>query len=452
LIHPIRLKQEGLFANKMIVNLLIPILIEQIMIVAIGIADIVMVAHVGETAVAGVSLVATVDALVKTLIFGLAIGGSIVVSQYIGKDELHNANKAIKMTLYSILFLALLVSVTLFLFQEQFLTLISGNVEVEVMKNTRTYFSLLLFSYPFFAAYYVVSASFRAMSASKIPMVCSLIMMLMNLILKVILIYKFNFGVFGAGISTLISAMFIGVVMIVLICKPSNIVHIEKISEIKLDFSMIKRILGIGIPNSIENGIFYIGILILQRLIASFGTTAIAANAIGYSLAPISHIICASYGLVVVTVVGQCMGAGKTDQAVMYTKHILKLTYIMALLINIICIFSNGFLVGCFNLSQETSRLASNVFYLYCIGVTFFYPTSFVLPNALRASGDTKFAMTASISTMFGVRIGLAFVFGKYMNMGLFGVWVAMQMDWFVRSVIFVFRFRQGKWKEIKVV
>ena len=452
MIHPIRLKQEGLFSNKDIVNLLIPILIEQIMIVAIGIADTVMVAYVGETAVAGISLISTVDTLVKVQISAMAVGCSIVISQYIGKKELANGNKAMKMAYYSIPFLALVVCVLLFVFQKPFLTLIVGNVEPAVMKSSQTYFSYSLFSYPFFAVYYVVSASFRAMGNSKVSMVCSLAMMAINLILKAVLIFKFNMGVAGAGISTLISVIFISVLMTKMACKPSNLVYIEKIRKIKLDFSMIKRILGIGIPNSIENGMFQMGILLLQRLTASFGTVAIAANAIVKSLSPLSYVIAQCYGLVIVTVIGQCMGAHKIDQAVMYTKHILKLNYIFAVLINLACIAANGFLIACFNLSPEANKLASSIFYMYCIGAIFFYPSSFVLPNALRASGDTKFTMTASVSTMFGARIVLAYVFGKYMDMGLFGVWLAMQMDWVVRSIIFIFRFKQGKWKKIKVV
>jgi len=446
------LKQEGLFTNRMISNLLFPILIEQIMIVAIGIADIMMIAHVSETAVAGISFITTFDNLIKKLISALAIGGSIVISQYIGKNELKSANKAMKMAFYSIFSFASFACLILFIFQKPFLTLLTGNIEADVMRNAKTYFSLSLFSYPFFAAYYVASASFRAMCKSKISMISLLIMMAMNLILKAILIYVFKLGVFGAGVSTLFSVVFVGTVMTVMMCMPLNPVHIEKFFYIKFDFTMIKRIFKIGIPNSIENGMFQFGLLILQRLTASFGTASIAANAIVKSVSPISFTVAGSYALAIVTIVGQCMGAGKTDQAVIYTKHILKTNYIIALFINLGCIVYNHQLIGMFNLSQEASSLASSVFYVYCIGAIFFYPTSFVLPNALRASGDTKFTMTASMATMFGARIGMAFVLGKYMNMGLFGVWLAMQLDWAIRSVLFIFRFKKGKWKEIKVI
>lgn len=441
-----------MFTDKMIFGLLIPILIEQTMIVAIGIADTVMVAHVGESAVVGISFIATFDNLIKKFMSALAIGGSIIISQYIGKKDLENGNNAIKNAFYSTLFLTLLVSLLLFVFKKPFLTLLTGDVEADVMRSAQIYFSFTLLSYPFFAIYYIASAALRAMCKSRIAMICTLAMMTVNLVLKAMLIYVFDLGVLGAGVSTLFSIVFIGILMTVMICRPSNPVHIKKIFRIKLDFEMTKRILGLGIPNSIENGMFQLGLLILQRLTASFGTTALAAHAIVKSLTPISFTVPQSYALAIVTIVGQCMGARKSDQAVMYTKHILKINYVIALFINLACIVFNYHLISIFNLSREAGVIASSIFYVYCIGAIFFYPTSFVLPNALRAAGDIKYTMTASMATMFGARIGMAFVLGRYMNMGLFGVWLAMQLDWVIRSVIFVIRFMRGKWKEIKVV
>jgi len=446
------LKQEGMFTDKMIINLLIPILIEQIMVVAINIADTLMVSYSGENAVAGISLVATFDSLIKVMMSSLAIGGSIIISQYIGKGENYNANKAMKTSFYCVLFLAVVMSLILLVFRNQFLSLLVGQVEKGVWESAQTYLSLTLFSYPFFAAYYVASAAFRASGNSRTPMLCSLVMMTVNLILKAVFIYIFKMGVWGAGISTLISVALIGIIMTVISCKPYNTVHIEKISKIKFEMAMITRVLGVGIPNIIENGMFQLGILLLQRLTASFGTASIAANAIVKNLAPLSYMSGFCYGYVIITIVGQCMGAGQTEQAVLYTKHILKLSYIIALAVNLACIAFNKNLVGAFNLSTEANQIASSIFYIYCIGGILYYPTSFVLPNALRAAGDNKFTMTVSVLTMFGARIGLAFVFGLYMNMGLFGIWLAMQLDWVIRSVIFTGRFVRGKWKTIRVI
>ena len=452
LLNHFSIPQEGIFTNKMLMSLFIPVLIEQIMTVAIGIADTVMVSHVGETAVAGISFITTFNTSIKVLMSGLSAGGSIILSQYIGKGDYRSGKKALKMSFYSIISLALLASIILYIYKELILSMIVGAVELEVMENARIYFTMSTYSFPFFAIYYIASASYRAMGSTRITMIFSSIMMLLNLTIKAILIYVINLGVLGVGISTLVSTAFVSIIMLIMICNKKNMIYIEKIFAPNLDFKMIKRIYALGIPTSIENGIFQIGILLTQRIVAVFGTIAIAADAIAKSLIPASNIICACFSIVIVTVVGQCMGAGKIDQAVIYTKHLLKISYIISLFINIICILLNKFFVGIFDLSYEVSVLASNIFYIFCIGTIFLYPVSFVLPNALRATGDTKFTMVVSILSMFIARIGLALMSGKHLSMGLYGVWIAMQIDWIVRSTIFSFRYKQGKWKNFKVV
>lgn len=452
LANPFRLKQEGIFTDKMIASLLIPILIEEIMIAVITIADTAMVASVGETAVAGISLVATVNNLIKQMLVALATGCGVVIAQYIGKKDLTEAGNAMKTGLYSILFLSFSVSLVSFIFKRSFLSAMFGHVEEDVFKNALLYFSLSLVSYPFLAIYHVGAASFRAMGNSRIPMFCSFMMMGMDLLIKAILIYGFKIGVAGAGISTITATAFVSGIMLLFMTSYKNTVRIKDIIKINVDFPMIKRILGIGIPNSIEKGFFQFGLLILQRLTASFGTAALAANAIAKSLTPISYTLGATFSLGIINIVGQCMGAKKTEQAVMYTKHMLKINYILGFIVNACCIiFAPAILKG-YNLSEEAYKLSYIVFSMYCTGSMIIYPLSTVLPFALRGAGDTKFTMMVSTISMFGARIGLAYVFARGMGMGLIGVWLSMVTEWIAKGIVFLLRFNGGKWKEIKVV
>lgn len=317
LVYPFRLKQEGIFTDKMIVSLLIPILIEEIMIAVITIADTAMVASIGETAMAGISLIATVNNLIKQMLVALATGCGVVVAQYIGKKDLDEASNAMKTGLFSILFLSLVVSLAAFLFKKPFLKSMFGNVEEEVFNSALIHLSLSLVSYPFLAVYNVGAASFRAMGNSRIPMFCSFLMMGTDLLLKAILIYRYRIGVAGAGISTIAATVFVSVVMVLLISSKKNTVRIKDVFKVNVNFPMAGRILGIGVPNSIEKGFFQFGLLILQRLTASFGTAALAANAIAKSLTPISYTLGSTFSLGIINIVGQCMGARKPDQAVM---------------------------------------------------------------------------------------------------------------------------------------
>jgi putative MATE family efflux protein len=450
--NPLKLQSPSIFTKKMIMSLFIPVLIEEIMIAFITIADTAMVSYAGEAAVAGISLVATVNTVIKQIINALAMGAGVIVSQYIGKKDEKNTEHAMKMGLYSSFFMMLIISLLWLVLNKPFISLMFGNVEEAVFNSAVTYMSLSLISYPFLAIYYSGAVFFRAKGNGKLPMLSSLIMMGVNLIIKAILIYGFNMGVMGAGISTVVSATVISIFILYMMIHRDSIIHIKQILKIRFDFAMIKRILGIGVPAGIEKSLFQFGILLLHRVTATFGTAALAANAIAKSITPLSYIIGQSFALVIINIVGRCMGAGKPDEATMYTKYILKLNYVLGFVINVICIALAVPIISLYNLSPEASKLSAQIFITYCAGSIIAYPISTVLPLALRGAGDAKFCMITSGITMFTIRIAMAYVLGLYMNLGVFGVWLSMILEWFVKGMIFYVRFVKGKWKKIKVI
>lgn len=450
--NPLKLLNSGIFTEKMIMSLFIPVLIEEIMIAFITIADTAMVSYAGEAAVAGISLVATVNTLIKQVINALAVGAGVVVAQYIGKKDDNNTEHAMKMGLYSSFFIMLIISLLWMVLNKPFISLMFGSVEEAVFNSAVTYMSLSLISYPFLAIYYSGAAFLRAKGNGKLPMLSSLIMMGANLLIKAILIYGFNMGVMGAGISTVASAIIISVFIIYMMMNKESIIYIKQIFKIRFDFIMIKRILGIGIPTGVEKSLFQFGILLLHRVTATFGTAALAANAIAKSITPLSSILGQSFALVIINIVGRCMGAEKPDEATMYTKYVLKLNYIMGFILNGICIAFAVPIISLYGLSPEASKLTTQIFITYCAGSIIVYPLATVLPLALRGAGDAKFCMITSTITMFTARIAMAYVLGIYMDLGVFGVWLSMVFEWFVKGIIFSIRFIKGKWKEIKVI
>jgi len=291
------------------------------------------------------------------------------------------------------------------------------------------------------------------MGNTKTPMICSLAMMVINLGLKALFIFVFDMGVLGAGLSTLISSVFIGIAMVALLTHKDSKIHIEKLFYPDLKADLIKTITNVGLPNGIESGMFQFGILLIQRLNSSLGTSALAANAVAKAFAPIAYVNCQCFGFVLVTIVGQCVGAGKIDQVKMYTKHIMKLNYTLSGIITIICIALSGVFVSFYkNLSPETIDMALSVMRLYYAMVALFYPLAFVLPYTLRGAGDTKYPMIVSFASMFGIRIGLAYLFVLVFNLGLFGIWLAMVLEWVIKGGIFLSRYFNGKWQNIKVI
>ena len=240
--------------------------------------------------------------------------------------------------------------------------------------------------------------------------------------------------------------------MLVLLQNPHNLIHIEHIWKPELRPRMIRNILQIGIPNGLENGMFQIGKILVQSLIASFGTAAIAANAVASSVASLAQIPGGAIGLGMITVVGQCVGARDYRQARSYTLKLTGVSYASLIAMNLISLVLLDPLIGMYNLSPEGMELARLIL-LWQIGVSsVLWPASFTLPNGLRAANDVKFTMLVSIFSMWVFRIGFSYLLAQWLQMGLLGVWLAMYVDWAVRIVFFLFRFFRGRWMNKQII
>ena len=443
---------ERMFSRRDLWRLILPLVIEQLLAVTIGMADTVMVASVGEAAVSGISLVDSVNILLINIFSALATGGAIIAAQYIGREDRENACAAAKQLLLASTAVSLVIMAGCMFFQRPLLTLIFGQIEPLVMDNANTYFFLSALSYPFLAVYNSGAALVRSMNNSKISMVTSVGMNLINIAGNALTIYGFHMGVTGAGLSSLISRAAGAAAMLVLLQNPHNLIHIEHIWKPELRPRMIRNILQIGIPNGLENGMFQIGKILVQSLIASFGTAAIAANAVASSVASLAQIPGGAIGLGMITVVGQCVGARDYRQARSYTLKLTGVSYASLIAMNLISLVLLDPLIGMYNLSPEGMGLARLIL-LWQIGVSsVLWPASFTLPNGLRAANDVKFTMLVSIFSMWVFRIGFSYLLAQWLQMGLLGVWLAMYVDWAVRIVFFLFRFFRGRWMNKQII
>lgn len=441
-----------MFTKKDLFKLIIPLIVEQLLAVTIGMADTVMVASVGEAAVSGISLVDTINLLLINVFSALATGGAIVSAQYLGRDDTKNASIAAKQLIMVTAILSLILMVIGLAGNVLILNIIFGNTEYAVMENAKTYFFLSALSYPFIAVYNACAALFRSMRNSKISMLTSLLMNIVNIGGNAILIFHFDMGVAGAGTASLLSRMLGAIIMLALLKNKNNKIYISKL--FKLDFKpvMIKNILSIGIPNGLENGMFQIGKILVQGLIASFGTVAIAANAVANGIASMSQIPGQAIGLSLITIVGQCVGAKNFDDAKKYMIKLTKITYASMGVLNIIILLAVSPLVGFYQLSPETTKLTIELLVYHSICCLILWPAAFTLPCGLRAANDVKYTMTISIISMWIFRIGLSYVIARGFGLGVLGVWVAMTIDWAFRSVCFVTRFVRGKWKNNSLI
>ena len=442
-----------LFTRQTLVALLLPLIAEQALSVTIGLADTLMVSSVGEAAVSGVSLVDSFNTLMIQVMSALATGGAVVTSQYIGHREPKNAKAAAAQILFVLASFSLVVAAVVVVGRHAILRGIFGSIDADVMRYAETYFLLSALSYPFIGLYNAGAALFRAQGNSKISMLSSLVMNVVNIGGNAVLIFGFGMGVMGAALASLISRAVACFAVLSLLQKPTCPLRVEGLQALKPDGGLIRRILRVGIPAGIENGMFQIGNLSVSSLTSTLGTAAIAANAVANTTTTFLNIPANAVGMAALTVVGQCLGAGEKEQAVYYSRCLLLTAYCGAWIMNISAfLFANKFAISLFHLSPEAQAMALEVMIWFNIVSLFFWPSSFTLPNILRAAGDARFTMSVSIFSMWAFRVGFCYLMVLAFHGGLLSIWTGMFLDWVFRSLCFFVRFVRGRWMEQNVI
>ena len=441
------------FSNKYLIMFFLPIFFEQLMLAGLSFADTLMVsAKLGTTALAGVSLVNRIDTFAKQFFLALAQGGSVVLAQYIGAENEKNAKKSMKTNIQIVVGIALLFMVFMIFGKSLCINLFFGDAEKDVIDVSVKYLSVTAMSYPFAALYYACSSLLRVMGKTKITFLSSAAMMSINLAFKYLFIFCLETDVRGAALSTLIAMGIVGFVLLMMLTSKKNPVKLENMLNPEFDLGMSLRVLKVSVPNGIEQGMFQLGALILAGLVSGLGEDAINADQIARNISPVLYGISAGFNVLVMTVVGQCIGAGDIPEAIRYKKHIVKMNHVSVFISA--CIFIPLFkpLIKVFGVSAQTEIWAFQILLIYTLFTIFFYPGSYATAFALRGAGDTKFVMIASASSMFLFRIGVAYIAVYVFNAGVLGIWIAMVLDWVVRSIIFETRFRHGKWKNNHVI
>lgn len=448
-------KQERshyLFSNRELANLIGPLVIEQLLAVFVGMADSIMVANVGEAAVSGVSLVDNIMILIINIFAALATGGAVVAGQYIGRKDEKSACKAATQLVWFVSLSAVAIMILVYFGKDIILNQVFGHITAEVKGHADIYLLIVTASIPFIALYNGGAAIFRAMGNSQVSMRVSLLMNAINVTGNAILVFGLRIGTAGVAIPTLISRMVAAIVITVLLCNQTRILHIERTLKFRFDGRMIRKILAIGVPNGLENSMFQLGKILVLSLVSTFGTYAIAANAVSNAIALFQILPGMAISLAITTVISQCVGANDYEQVHYYLKKLLAIIYVAMVGTVALIFLALPLILKAYNLSDQTAAAATNIIHFHGISAMIIWPLSFALPAAYRAAGDAKACMYTSIVSMWIFRIGFSYLVGKYMGLGVFGVWVAMVIDWVVRAICFVIRYFNGKWKHGAIV
>ncbi len=441
-----------LFDNRALFLLLAPIIVEQLLNSFMGMVDTMMVSTVGSEAISAVSLVDSFNNLVIQMFSAMAAGASIVCSQYLGSGNKKESNNAARQVVLAVSVISLALMVICLAGREHLLSFIFGKVEPAVMQNSLIYFLITVISYPFLALFNAGAAFYRAGGNSKFPMKVSVVSNVLNIMGNAVFIYVFKWGVAGAALSTLISRIFCMAVIFYCLRKPRQVIVIRDYLKIRPDMPLIVKIMAIGIPAGVENSMFQFGKLAIQSTVSTMGTTAIAAQAMTNIFENVNGIFGIGVGIGLMTVVGQCIGADRREEAKYY---IVKLTGVAWVGILASCLFVLAitkpvtWLAG---MESESAAMCFEMVKAITVVKPLVWVGSFVIAYGLRAAGDVRFSMIVSTLTMWLCRVALCIFLVRVYHFGPMAVWIGMFADWTIRAVIFVSRFLSGKWLKNKII
>lgn len=446
------MKEKMLFSNESLKKMIVPLFMEQLLVLLVGIADTLIVSYVGETAVSGVSLVNQFNTIFIYLFTALASGGAVVISQYIGRQEKDHAGEAAsQLLLFSTLF-SVFIAVIVLIGNKSMLNLLFGKVDKPVMDACITYLKISAYSYPALAVYNAGAAVYRSMGKTNVTMYLSVISNIINVVGNIIGVFILNAGVAGVAWPSFIARMFSAIIITILCFRKRNEVVYQRKWIFSWNSRLMRNVLNVAIPNGMENGIFQLVKVALSSIVALFGTYQIAANGVAQSIWSLAALAGVAMGPVFITVIGQCMGNDNIEGAEYYLKKLTKITLLISVAWNFLIFILTPVFLCFYSLSSETRQLVIWLVLIHNVFNAVVYPYSGALSNGLRAAGDVKFTMYVSILSTIVVRLFLSWLLGIVLQMGVIGIALAMVCDWIIRAILFIWRERTGKWKTFQVI
>ncbi|MDE7312771.1 MAG: MATE family efflux transporter [Eubacterium sp.] len=443
---------KELFSNSRLKAMIIPLFLEQLLVMLVGIADTLVISYAGEASVSGVSLVNQFNTIFIYLFTALSSGGAVIVSQYIGRKEpVHAGEASSQLLMFSTAF-SVLAAVLVLAGNEGMLRLLFGRVEAPVMQACVTYLRISAYSYPALAVYHSGAAVYRSLGKTSVSMYISVVSNMINVIGNIIGVLVLRAGVAGVAVPSLIARTFSAAAITCACFQRKNEVYYRWRFIFQWNSKMLRRILKVAVPNGVENGIFQLVKVALSSIAALFGTYQIAANGVAQSIWSLAALAGVAMGPVFITVIGQCMGSRDLEAADYYFQKLTRLTLQISFAWNLLVLVLAPLFMRFYALEPQTKRL---VFWLVVIHNVFnaaAFPFSGALSSGLRAAGDIKFTMYVSVASTVAGRLVLSYLLGIVLDLGVIGLALAMACDWIVRGAIFCWRQRSGIWKKFEVL
>jgi len=437
---------------KSLIALAVPIIFSNILQTMYQLTDTFWVGRLGTVAVAAVSISFPIIFLIISLGGGLAMAGTILVSQYKGKDDKHAVDHVTAQTLLVTVIVSIVLATIGYLLSPFFINLMGA--EPNVFASAVPYMKISFIGMIFVFAFMVFQSLMRGVGDVKTPMYIVSGTVLLNLVLDPLFIFGYGFipafGVAGAAMATIGTQGIAALIGIILLLKGKVQINLN-LSDLKPDWHLIRKMVKIGLPASIEQSARALGMTVITFLVAGFGTLSLAAYGIGGRI--LSFIIIPALGLSMATstLVGQNIGAGNVERAEKVSNLSSIIGFVVLTVVGII-VFIFAKQISTIFIPGETATIASSALFIKIMALTFgFIGIQMAINGAFRGSGNTMISMTISIVALWVLRFPIAYILSTFTSLGDVGIWAAFPIANVLTTVIAVIWFKTGSWKKKKV-
>ncbi|WP_312981318.1 EmmdR/YeeO family multidrug/toxin efflux MATE transporter [Atlantibacter sp.] len=434
-----------------IMPLAVPIFIENTCVLLMGVLSTFLVSWLGKEAMAGVGLADSFNMVILAFFAAIDLGTTVVVAFSLGKRDPKRARAAARQSLILMTLVAVVLAAVIHYFGEQIINVVAGEASGQVKELALNYLQLTVWSYPAAAITLIGSGALRGAGNTKIPLLINGGMNILNIMISSVLIYGLfswdGLGFTGAGLGLTLSRYIgaLGIIYVLMIgFNPALKITLRSYFT-RLDISILREVLGIGVPASVESVLFNGGKLLTQMFVAGMGTNVIAGNFIAFSVAALINLPGNALGSASTIIVGKRLGKGQISQAELQLRHIFWISTLGLTAIAWLSAPFAGLIASFYTHEQDVIQVVKHLLWLNALFMPI-WAAAWVLPAGLKGARDARFAMWVTMLGMWGCRVIAGYVLGIMLGMGVIGVWLGMFLDWAVRGVFFYWRMVSGRW------
>lgn len=431
---------------KSLITLAWPIMLSQLMQTLYNLADTLWLGRVGPEAVAAISISFPIVFMMISVASGLTIAGTALIAQHKGRGNIKKINKIIGQLFSFIVFLSIIISIIGFIFATKIIVLMGA--EVEIVGDASAYLRTIFAGIPFMFIFFIFSSILRGIGDTKTPSIMMFISVVINIILDPLLIFGIGifpkFNVMGAALATILARAIVAIYALYMIKKGVAGFYLN-LSYLKWNFAIIKKIIKIGVPSSVEQSMISMGQVLMTSLVAGFGTMTLAAYGIVNRIISLPTILAFGVAAAATTMVGQNIGADKKSRAERTSLVSILIIFISMSVLGIILFIKPEFVIRLFNEAPEVVSLGTQ--YLKVVSLTFgFLGAMYVGNGVFKGAGKTVPPMIISSFSLWLFRLGSAYIFITVLSFSQNGLWWAVALSHIGGSILGLVWLKISNW------